>query len=136
MKELHLIVDWKKFFGEDKMIEYINHFDMDLCEILYISKLKNKADTLSEFYKYPVDDDRGTVDFTAYLVKSNKHYEYRKTAKGNRLVSTNMFDIKMCLRKNNGAVIHTTDNIHETKHALSVLGLYEKYVCHHLKMID
>ena len=33
----------------------------------------------------------------------------------------------MVLRENDSAIIHTTDNIHETKHALSVLKLYEKY---------
>ena len=54
MKELHLIVDWNNFFCEGEMIGYIKQFDMDLCEILYISKLKNKVETLSKFYKYPV----------------------------------------------------------------------------------
>lgn len=136
MKELHLIVDWHNFFSEDEMIDRINFFDMDLCEILHIPKLRNKVETMSEFYKYPVDDERGTIDFTAYLVKCDKKYEYRKTAKGNRLVSANMFDIKMHLRKIDDAIVHTTDTIHETKHALSVLELYEKYVYHHLKLID
>jgi hypothetical protein len=136
MKELHLIVDWMKTFDENEMIEYMNQFDIDLCEILHVPKLRNKTKTMSEFYKYPVDDDRGTIDFMVYLVKCDKKYEYRKTAKGNRLVSANMFDIKMVLRENDSAIIHTTDNIHETKHALSVLKLYEKYVSHHLKMID
>ena len=136
MKELHLIVDWNNFFSEDEMIEHINYFHMDLCEILHIPRLRNKVKTMSKFYKYPVDDDRGTIDFKAYLVKCDKKYEYRKTAKGNRLVSANMFDIKIVLRENDNAIIHTTDNIHETKHALSVLKLYEKYVSHHLKLID
>ena len=94
MKELHLIVDWIKTFDENQMIEYMNQFDIDLCEILYIPKLKNKTKIMSKIYKYPVDDVRGTIDFTVYLVKCDKKYEYRKTAKGNRLVSANMFDIK------------------------------------------
>ena len=136
MKELHLVVDWDNFFHEYEMIDRINFFDIDLCETLHIPKLRNKVETMSEFYKYPVDDERGTIDFTAYLVKCDKKYEYRKTAKGNRLVSATMFDLKMHLRKIDDASVHTTDNIHETKHALSVLELYEKYVYHYLKLID
>lgn len=136
MTELHLIVDWRNYFDESQMIENIDKFHVSLCEILCIPKLKNKIQTMSEFYRYYVDDDRGEMDFTAYIVRSNKEYGYRETAKGRRRVNVNMFDLKMFLREFDGSVVHTTDNIHETKHALTVLGLYEKYVCHFLKSID
>tara|TARA_B100001094_G_scaffold192836_1_gene186697 strand:+ start:12380 stop:12790 length:411 start_codon:yes stop_codon:yes gene_type:complete len=136
MNELHLIVDWDFYFSEETIIQYIDQYELELCETFHIPGLKNRIETMSEFYKYPVDDFRGENNFIAYLVKCPKVYGTRKTSKGKRRVNTIMLDIKQSLRKFEDAAVHTTDNVHETKHAMNVLGLYERYVAHYLKMID
>ena len=80
-----------------------------------MGKLAQKKKIISEFYKFPVDDFRGSTDFNLYIIKdTNPIYDYRKTSKGYRKIT-------------GGYKIHATDNIQETKDNLKALNLYHQY---------
>mgnify|MGYP003965158639 CR=1 FL=1 len=129
MEEQHLIIDWTNAFSESQMLKYIAHAGLKFNEVIQMQKLANKVKTITKFYSvgFKVDDERGATDFKIYMVTSPVHYDYRNTTKGKRLVNTNLYDLKMLLRKKANSQVHATDNIQETKDNLKVFGLYEKH---------
>jgi hypothetical protein len=129
MIEQHLIIDWSNAFTHRDMLKHIENAGLHFQSSITVPVLKNKVDTITNFYNVGciVDDERGSTDFIVYLVTSPVCYDYRETTKGTRLVNTNMFDLKIALRKKVKSQIHATDNIQETKDNLKTLGLYEKY---------
>jgi hypothetical protein len=127
MTETHLIIDWKNYFIY--IDDYITK-PLRLITKQTIKKLNNKRKTMSEFYGVNVDDFRGEIDFTLYILEdTNPIYDYRKTTKGKRKVNINIFDLKIRLRNitGGGCKIHATDNIQETKDNLKTLNLFHQY---------
>lgn len=124
--ETHLLIDWTNHFTNIQ-----NYFPKNLKIIhkIKVDKLLNKKQVMSNFYRIPVDDFRGSTDFTIYIIKDTiPIYNMRKTSKGHRKVNISIFDLKIKLREITGGYkIHATDNIQETKDNLKVLGLYDKY---------
>ena len=124
--EQHLIIDWSRRLGNEKVKSMIEESGLILTE-KYALKY-NDPTIASRFYGVRVNDERFKSSLDLYLViDPNPVYAERKTTKGLRQVNTTMFDLKKRMRKLvPGYRIHATDNIQETKDNLRVLQLKYK----------
>lgn len=129
LMEQHLIIDWSNSLSSKIVTSHIQESGLTLTNVIHVPRLRYPVKTITEFYNvgFEVNDERGTTDFTVYLVDSPVVYDMRSTTKGDRLVNVKLFDLKQILRNLVTTQIHATDNIQETKCNLKVLGLYEKY---------
>jgi len=132
--EQHFLVDWTLHYTEEHIREVIKSWpNLLIRKMVQHPKITNHAErvkTFSNFYNMHVDDFRGTTPFNMYFITDLKPtYDLRPSSKGQRLVNTAMFDLKMALRTamGGGFKIHATDNIQETKENQVALGQPEEY---------
>ena len=123
--EVHLLIDWTSRYD-------LQHLTELLDDNLYVVAIYNRRahtneterlSTLKAFYGVPVADQRFQTKHVVYVLKDRTpNYGWRQTTKGTRIVNTNVFDLKMTLRKS-GVQVHATDNIQETMDNMNVLQL-------------
>jgi hypothetical protein len=139
--EQHIVVDWTSHFSEEEIGTILDqdYPTLRIREILRRPRYEDDQErvaTFSRFYGVNVDDFRGQTDHLIYLIDDHQPtYELRTSSKGRRLVNAAMFDLKAQLRhaiakagaEDKNFLVHSTDNIQETKDNLKALGLDDLY---------
>ena len=157
--ELHIIIIWSKaIYIKDNIIEDLSEL-FDILEVYEITWDKEYfTKNLSRFYgeKLPVphlykrwysgnfyqrtsykERQVGNGPFTLIIIRDNYPiFEQRNTNKGSSRVNINIFDAKEKYRKwtGGGHLIHTTNDIRESRHDLALLfGKTYEYLIQELK---
>lgn len=131
MEEIHLFIIWENArYKETELMDIIQN-NFNIIQKRYITWSKNSfSNNLSRFYgtKLPnrsaKEQHIGNGEFVLVIVEDrHPQYDFRETSGGNKLVNTNMFDIKEKLRAltGGGHKIHGTISLKETNHDLTLL---------------
>ena len=131
MPEVHLIVVWSKGASENDRIITDAKEKFQILEEYHIKWSEKKfSENLSRFYgeSLPRNSRKekhcGNGTFLCLVVLDKAPvYEVRQTSKGDKVVNTNLFDVKQLYRRwtHGGHKVHATDNATETKHQLALL---------------
>lgn len=124
--EIHLLIDWSKIYSFQSFSELLP-VCLHVVAIHYRESIRNETERLwmlQRFYRVPLTDDRFKADHIIYVLNDTSPvYDWRNTNGGHRRINTNIFDLKMKLRKQNKGLIHATDNIEETRENMHVLHI-------------
>lgn len=131
-KEHHLFILWDnaRNFEQEILVEIKSTFK--ILKKVEIQWDEDKfIDNLSSFYgfdhsgRFDILNERGHKEFLVVIVQDeNPKYIEVDTSKGKVWVNKNMFEMKWELRKkyfNGKYLVHTTNNIEETKHDICLL---------------
>ena len=134
--ETHLFIIWKNAYDKREFIidDIKNKLDIIGLHEIQWSDEKFEENLVRFYRKRPNMLDKmngvGKGLFSLIVVEDkNPNYDYRDTSKGRKLVNYNIFDLKMKYRSMTGENdrIHSTINIEETEHDLTLLlGLNTK----------
>lgn len=120
--EMHIFIDWSRHHKKEDLVKLIESKGLAVTEVKTMSFDDDRI--ASRFYGQEVSDERFKTPLNLYLVEDpSPVYDVRHTTRGNRYVNVNVFDLKQKVRSITNGQIHATDNIHETKDNMKVLGL-------------
>ena len=120
--ETHLLIDWSRQHSKDYLKELIESSSLVVTKVDTMSFEDRGIAT--RFYGQQVNDERFKTPLNLYLIEDpSPVYDVRQTTRGKRYVNVNLFDLKQRVRSITKGQIHATDNIHETKDNMKVLGL-------------